>query len=338
MKYKQVVITRLGGPEVLKVMETELMDPPSGQVQVKVLAAGVAFTDLSMRYGMYPGVPPLPYPPGYDIVGRVTALGPEVSSVQPGQLVAALTVTGGYSEYLTLPERKLVPVPDGLDPAVAVSLVLSYVTAYQLLHRVAAVKAGQRILVHGAAGGVGTALLQLGKLVGLECYGTASTGKQDYIRALGAVPIDYRTEDFVARVQQLTGDGVDVVFDNVGGAHLSRSRQALRKGGLLISYGFLSSLKDGKANKSIIVKTILILGLMTLFPVGKRAKFPPYDIKVWEKKHPAWFHEDLQTLFRLLQEGKIQPHVARTFPLEQAAEAQELLARGAVTGKIVLVM
>src|SRR5262245_12010290 len=150
MKYKQVFITRHGGPEVLKLVETELTDPPPGQVQVKVQAAGVAFTDLSMRYGMYPGVPPLPYPPGYDIVGQVAALGAGVSAVQKDEQVAALTVTGGYSEYITLPESKLVPVPAGLDPAVAVSLVLSYVTAYQLLHRVAKVKGGQRILVHGA--------------------------------------------------------------------------------------------------------------------------------------------------------------------------------------------
>lgn len=337
MNYRQVLITRIGGPEVLKVVETELGPPAKGQVQVKILAAGVAFTDLSMRYGMYPGVPSLPYAPGYDMVGRVTALGEGVTAFRKGQMVAALTVTGGYAEYITLAESGLVPVPEALDPVEAVSLVLSYVTAYQLLNRVAKVKPGQRILVHGAAGGVGTALLQLSTLAGLEIYGTASTGKQEYVRRQGAIPIDYRTEDFVQRIRRLTGGGVEIVFDNVGGDHLWRSRRSLRKNGRLIAYGFLSSLKEGKAKKSVIVKTFLNLGLMSLIPFGKKTAFPIYDIKTSARKHPEWFRQDLGTLFQLLQEGKIHPQIARKFPLEQAAEAQELLAGGAISGKIVLV-
>lgn len=337
MNYKQVLITRIGGPEVLKVVETELRPPAKGQVQVRIIAAGVAFTDLSMRYGLYPGVPPLPYAPGYDMVGRVTALGEEVTAFWKGQMVAALTVTGGYAEYITLAESGLIPVPEALDPVEAVSLVLSYVTAYQLLHRVAKVKPGQRILVHGAAGGVGTALLQLGNLAGLEIYGTASTGKQEYVRIQGAIPIDYRREDFVQRIRQLTDAGVDIVFDNVGADHLWRSRRALREKGRLISYGFLSSLKEGKAKKSVIVKTFLNLGFMLLFPFGKKTAFPIYDIKTVARKHPEWLRQDLETLFQLLQEGKIHPQIALKLPLEKAAEAQELLAGGTISGKIILV-
>jgi NADPH:quinone reductase-like Zn-dependent oxidoreductase len=316
-------------------VERELEAPPPGSVQVKIKAAGVAFTDLSMRYGMYPGVPPLPYAPGYDIAGEVSAVGEGVGSYKAGDRVAALTVSGGYSEYITLDQGKLVTVPEGIDFAEASTLVLSYVTAYQLLHRIGKVRAGQQILVHGAAGGVGTALVQLGKLASLKVYGTASTGKQDYLRSLGAIPIDYKSEDFVKRILQLS-NGVDIVFDNIGAENLKRSQKALSKNGKLISYGFLSSLKDGKANKAVIMKTIMNLILMSLIPNGLDVAFPIYDIKTSVKKHPDWFREDLTKLFRLLKDGKIKPRITKRLPLEKAAEAQELLAKGAVTGKIVL--
>lgn len=337
MQYKQVLITRIGGPEVLKLVETELVPPLERQVQVRIIATGVAFTDLSMRYGMYPGVPPLPYAPGYDFVGRVTAMGEGAKTFESGDMVAALSVTGGYSEYITLDENRLIAVPEGLDPFEATSLVLSYVTAYQLLHRIAKVKQGQRILVHGAAGGVGTALLQLCRLADLEVYGTASTAKQEYIRMQGGIPIDYRTEDFVDRIHKLTGAGVDAVFDNVGANHLWRSRKALQNNGLLISYGFLSSLQNGKANKAVLLRTLLNLITMSLIPGGKKVAFPVYDIKTVARKHPDWFKQDLRMLFQLLQEDKIRPQIARKLPLEKAAEAQELLASGSISGKVLLV-
>ncbi len=372
MKYKSVLITANGGPEVLKLVESELLPPGPGQVQMRILAAGVAFTDLSMRYGMYPGVPSLPYAPGYDMVGRVTALGEGVDSFSAGQTVAALTVTGGYAEYINLPAGRLVPVPEGLDPSEVASLIQSYTTAYQLLHRVARVRAGQSVLVHGAAGGVGTALVQLARLAGLEVFGTASAAKQGYVRSLGATPVDYLHEDFVDRIHTLTGDGVapasrvspgglgqgvsgvapasrvspgglgqgasgvDVVFDNVGAGNLWRSRRALRRGGRLVSYGFLSSLKDGKANKLVLVKTFLSIGLMKALPGSKKTDF--FDINPSARDHPDWFRKDLEALFQLLKEGKLKPHIAARFPLEQAAEAQELLESRKVTGKIVLVM
>ncbi len=345
MQYKSVVITANGGPEVLKLVERELLPPAAGQVQVRILAAGVAFTDLSMRYGMYPGVPSLPYAPGYDMVGRVTALGEGVDAFSTGQMVAALTVTGGYAEYINLPSARLVPVPEGLEPSEVACLIQSSATAYQLLHRVAKVRQGQRALVHGAAGGVGTALVQLARLAGLEVFGTASAAKQGYVRSLGATPVDYLNEDFVDRIHALTGEGVvpasrasgvDVVFDNVGAGNLWRSRQALRRGGTLVSYGFLSSLKDGKANKLALAKTFLSIGLMKALPGSKKTAF--FDINPSARDHPDWFRQDLEVLFQLLKEGKLEPHIAARFPLEQAVEAQELLESCKVTGKIVLVM
>ena len=230
MSYKRVVITEFGSPKVLKeIEETKLPEPESGEVRVKVLVTSAAFTDVMIRMGKYPGVKQKPpFSPGYDLVGVVDKLGEAANRFEVGQRVADLTVTGAYSEYVCLPERRLTPVPDGLDPAEAVSLVLSYVTAYQMLHRVAKVKSGQRILIHGAGGAVGTAMIQLGNLLGLEIYGTASKSKHELVASLGATPIDYQTEDFVERIYTLTGDGVDASFDPIGGEHLKRSFSVLR--------------------------------------------------------------------------------------------------------------
>jgi NADPH2:quinone reductase len=165
---------------------------------MRVHAAGVAFLDLLMREGTYPGGPKPPFTPGYDLVGEVESTGAGVRGLQVGQRVAALTVYGSYTDWICLPADDLVPVPDGLDAAEAVSLVLNYVTAYQLLHRAARVAPGERILVQGAAGGVGTAILQLGRLAGLEVFGTASAKDLEVVASLGATPIDRRRDDFVA--------------------------------------------------------------------------------------------------------------------------------------------
>lgn len=243
MNYKRVVITRRGGPEVLKLVEERLPEPSPGEVRVKVLATGVAFADVLMREGLYHGVPPFPFTPGYDIVGVVES---GAKNLMPGQSVVALTKIGGYAEYLNVPEESLIPIPDGLDPAEAVSVVLNYLSAYQMLHRMARLQPGERILIHGAAGGVGTALLELGHLANLEMYGTTSQAKHPLIIRCGATPIDYRTEDFVTRIQALTGDGVDAVFDPIGGKQWAHSYQALRGGGQLIGYGFSAATTDGR--------------------------------------------------------------------------------------------
>ena len=223
MKHHRVVVTRHGGPDVLQVVEDDLPEPQTGEVRVKVLTAGVSAYDLMLRRsGVLPGTPRVPYTPGGDVVGVVDKLGEEVSTVEPGQMVAggtwSLGVGGGYAEFICLPASELVTVPSGLDPAEAVCVVVNYLTAHMAMHRTANIRSGERILVHGAAGGVGTALLQLGKLAELEMYGTASKYNHELVSALGATPIDYRTEDFCERIRSLTGDGVDAVFDPIGGA------------------------------------------------------------------------------------------------------------------------
>ena len=246
MKHTRIIVTHYGGPEELRVVEEECPEPKHGEVRVRVLAAGVSLPDLMMREGIHPETPPLPFTPGWDLVGVVDRLGDGVSGIEPGQIVAALPISGAYAEFVCLPQRELVPVPSGLDAAEAVSLVLNYVTAYQMLHRSAKVRPGQRVLIHGAAGGVGSALLQLGRLAGLEMYGTCSSRGASAVSDLGGIPIDYQHQDFVEEIHRLTGEGVDVVFDGIGGTHIWRSRKALRPGGRVVAYGLTSSLRGGR--------------------------------------------------------------------------------------------
>ena len=239
----RIIVTHYGGSDALRVVEEARPEPKQGEVRVRVLAAGVALPDIMAREGIHPETPPLPFTPGWDLVGVVDRLGEGVSGIEPGQLVAAMPISGAYAEFVCLPPRELVPVPAGLDAAEAVSLVLNYITAYQMLHRSARVKTGQRVLIHGAAGGVGTALLQLGRLVGLEMYGTCSARGAPAVSDLGAIPIDYRHQDFVKEIHCLTGEGVDAVFDPIGGSHLWHSRKALRPGGRVVGYGNTTSLR-----------------------------------------------------------------------------------------------
>src|SRR5512146_1508865 len=245
MRHTRIVVSRYGGPETLEVVEEECPEPKAGEVRVRVQAAGVSLPDLMMTEGIHPETPTLPFTPGWDLVGVVDRLGDGVSGLEPGQIVAALPISGAYAEFVCLPQRELVPVPSGLDAAEAVSLVLNYVTAYQMLHRSAKVRAGQRALIHGASGGVGTALLQLGRLAGLELYGTCSPRGAAAVSDLGGVPIDYRSQDFVEEIRRLTGEGVDAVFDPIGGAHLWHSRKALRPGGRVVGYGNTTSPREG---------------------------------------------------------------------------------------------
>ena len=242
---KRIIVTHYGGPDMLQAVEEECTEPKRGEVRVRVLAAGVALPDVLAREGIHPETPRVPFTPGWDLIGVVDRLGEGVTAIETGQLVGAMPISGAYAEFICLPQGELVPVPAGLDAAEAVSLILNYVTAYQMLHRSAKVKAGQRVLIHGAAGGVGTALLQLGRLAGVQMYGTCSARTATVVSDLGGIPIDYRDQDFVKEVRRLTSDGVDAVFDGIGGDNLWRSREALRPGGVIVVYGFTSKLSSG---------------------------------------------------------------------------------------------
>jgi NADPH2:quinone reductase len=344
MKHTRIIVTRYGGPDALQVIEEDRPEPKRGEVRVRVLAAGVSLPDLMMREGIHPETPRLPFTPGWDLVGVVDQLGAGVSGLEHGERVAALPISGAYAEFVCLPRGELVPVPSGLDAAEAVSLVLNYVTAYQMLHRSAEVKRGQRALIHGAAGGVGTALLQLGRLATLEMYGTCSSRGAMAVAGLGAVPIDYQQLDFVEEIRRLTGTGVDVVFESIGGTHIWRSRNSLRPGGKVIAYGLTGSLHggrmaSGRGGRRHRFRRVAIFGLYVaagaLLPGRKRVGI--YSIQWLKRRKPGLFREDLTTLFDLAKQQKIKPLIARRLPLVAARQAHELLGNGGVTGKIVLV-
>jgi NADPH2:quinone reductase len=345
MKHTRIVVTHYGGPDALRVVEEECPEPKRGEVRLRMLAAGVSLPDVMMREGIHPETPRLPFTPGWDLVGEVDRLGDGVSGIEPGQIVAALPISGAYAEFVCLPQRALVPVPPDVDPAEAVSLILNYVTACQMMHRSVAVRPGQRVLIHGASGGVGTALLQLGRLAGLEMYGTCSARGASTVSDLGAVPIDYQTQDFVSEIRRLTGDGVDVVFESIGGTHIWRSRKALRAGGTVVAYGLTGSLRAGRLVSGRSdggrhrFRAIAIFGVYIvagwLAPGHKRVV--PYSIQTLMRWKPAMFREDLMALFGLLRTHKITPLIAERLPLTGARRAHELLGGGGVNGKIVLV-
>ena len=331
MSYKKVILNEFGSPDVLQVItEATLPEPTAGEVRVRILAASATFTDTMVRKGVYFGFkekPPLS--PGYDMVGIVDKLGDGVTGLAIGQKVADLTVFGAYTEYMLRPADSLVPVPDSVAAADAVSMVLSYVTAYQLLHRVAIVQRGQTILVHGAGGAVGTALLQLGKLLDLKMYGTASASKRELVEGLGAVHIDYAAKDFVARMQ--AEGGCDAAFDFVSGENFKRSFLSLKNGGILVPYGFYD---DAMGKGGSVAMDYMKVALWNILPNGKRTSF--YSIGDLRKKHPDWFKEDLGVLFDLLAAGKLKPAIERMMKLEEAKEAHELIEQAAVKGRIVL--
>jgi NADPH2:quinone reductase len=339
----RIIVTHYGGPDALQVVEEECPEPKRGEVRVKVLAAGVALPDVMAREGIHPETPPVPFTPGWDLVGVVDRLGDDVSGIEPGQVVTAMPISGAYAEFVCLPQRELVAVPSGLDAAEAVSLVLNYITAYQMLHRSAKAKAGQRVLIHGASGGVGSALLQLGRLVGLEMYGTCSSHGAPTVSELDGIPIDYQHQDFVKEIQRLTGEGVDVVFDGIGGSNAWRSREALRRGGKVVVYGFTGSLSggrlaSGRSGGRHRFREAAGLGWYVLrsWLLPGRKHLVPYSIQTLKRLKPAWFRQDLLTLLDLLQQQKIKPLIAQRLPLAQARQAHELLGKGGVTGKIVL--
>jgi NADPH2:quinone reductase len=335
---KRVIVERFGGPEVLKVVDEGPPRPGPGEVRVRVLAAGVSFTDTQLRAGTYIGGPRPPFTPGYELVGVVEELGPGCSRVQVGDRVGALTVWGANAEQACIPERYAVDVPADLDPAEVVSLIFPYMTAYQLLHRVAQVRIRESVLVHGAAGRVGVALLELGGVAGLRMYGTASARDCTTVERLGAVAIDYRRADFAERLRELTGEGVDVALDGIGGMVSLRSFRVLRPGGRLVVFGRYDTIAGGLKNWPAVLEWYLAtVGVALWGLVAPRRKVRGYRVQKLRIRHQDWFRSDFEVLTRLLRSGAIHPVVARRLPFTEVRRAHELLAETANVGKIVLV-
>ena len=335
----EMVLPAVGAPETLQVRRRELPAPGAGEVMIRVEATGVSFAEQQMRRGRYPGQPAFPFVPGYDVVGVVTALGSRVAGVAVGQRVAALTKVGGWADNIVLPIADLVPVPDGVDAAAAETAVVTGVTAWQMLHRLARVRAGQTVLVHGATGGVGVLLVQLARLAGALVLGTASPAKQDVVRALGAEPLDYSAGDLVGQVRALAPGGVDAVFDHVGGQSLRDSWRMLARGGTLVSYGTASTRDTQGSPWAPILKNVAKVYLWNALPNGRHAR--SYNLWGGKMLRPRRFHREVRAalteVFALLAQGRIQAQVARQLPLERAAEAMRLAESGTVSGKVVLV-
>jgi NADPH:quinone reductase-like Zn-dependent oxidoreductase len=324
MKYKSVVVTKRGGPEALQIVEKDLQPPAAGQAQVKILATGVCQDDVAARVGNRPFLPKIPFVPGYTMLGVVDAIGQGVTGVAEGDRVGALTQLGSYAEYLCWDAKELVHVPTSLDPAEAVTLILNYLVPYQVLHRVAKVKAGDKVLIVGASGGVGTAFLQLGKLAGLKMYGLASKSKHHVLAEYGAIPIDYHTQNFVDVIRQAEPDGLDFVFNGMAEEYLQPGLAVLRRGGSLVHYG-------GPESLSGFVVFLTRFLWFNLLPNGKSVK--GYGTHRVDHQLRA---KDWSALFNLLAEDKIQPIIAARFPILEAARANELLASGQVIGNVVL--
>lgn len=333
MKYKRLIVTRFGGPEVFQVIENDLRAPLAGEVRIRVLASPVCRPDVTVRQGvsLYHGTPlgqKLPFTPGYAIIGVVDAVGQDVQEVCVGDRVGALTVTGGYSEYVYWKSNRLIPIPPELDSAEAAVIILNYIVAYQALYRSARVTAGDKVLVIGASGGIGTALLQLGRLAGLKMYGVASRSKHQVLVKYGATPIDYHTEDFVQVVRQLEPEGIDVVIDGMMRIETIEGGLALlRKGGRLVSFGEPASLT---ALLRILGKVLSV----NLFAREKSIKL--YGTSFYFLGFRKPFLEDWATLFRLLVERKIEPVIMKRFPILEAACANALMETGEVLGNVVL--
>lgn len=336
MLSRQIVVSRHGGPDVLEVQLAEVNNPPPGHVVTRVLACGLSFVDILIREGVYPGIPRPPFVSGYTFVGNIAQVGEGVTAVKPGDLVAGLPVTGGHVDAFCSPVDELVALPRELEIVAAAALPLNYMTAYQLLVRAAHLNPGDQVLVHGASGGVGTAMLQLGKLMDLQMYGTSSAEHAPLVSELGAIPIDYRTDDVVAKVRHLTGQGVDAVFDGIGGQVTRQALRALRPGGQLVLYGHHSTLVAGRRDPGHVFTFYASAAATMMRGFFTRRSITLYRIAKLKERHPDWYRTDLLVLADYLKHSKIAPLVATTFPLDEARRAHAMLGKGGMTGTIVL--
>jgi NADPH2:quinone reductase len=337
MNATEIVLPGIGEPETLQVRTRALAEPEAGQVVVRVAATGVSFAEQQMRRGKYYDQPPFPFVPGYDLVGVVERSGAGGPAV--GQPVAAVTKTGAWADRVVLDAADVVPLPAEVDPVAAETVVVNGVTAWRMLHRAAKVRPGQTIVVLGAAGGVGSTLVQLARHAGIRVIGTAGPGQQERLREQGAIPVDYRNEDVPARVREIAPDGVAAVFDHVGGPGIADSWRMLAKGGTLVSYGTAST-RDVPGNPRLPVLRLLArLTAWNLLPNGRRATF--FNLWAGRRLRPARYRaelrQDLTAVLRLLADGAIAAQVARTFPLTDAAAALRFAEAGGITGKVVLV-
>ncbi|MGW6449910.1 medium chain dehydrogenase/reductase family protein [Lentzea sp. NPDC055074] len=335
----EIVMPGVVEPDGLHVQVRDLPAPGEGQVVLRMEATGVSFAEQQMRLGKYYDQPAFPFVPGYDVVGTVVGTGPGVDRDLRGHRFAAVTKIGGWASHLIVEAADLVPVPDGVDSAAAETVAVNGVTAWQMMYRTAKVKRGDTIVVLGANGGVGSTLVQLARHAGIKVIGTASKRHHDAVRELGAIPVDYRDPNMYDRIRGLAPEGVDAVFDHVGGPGVHGSWKLVRRGGTLVNYGSAAT-KDEQGNGTLpVLKNFGQLALWNLLPNGKRAGF--YNFWAGKRFRTAAFRarlaEDLTQVLQLVKAGALKPQIAARIPLSDAAAALSLAESRTVLGKVVIV-
>jgi NADPH:quinone reductase-like Zn-dependent oxidoreductase/glyoxylase-like metal-dependent hydrolase (beta-lactamase superfamily II) len=326
-EYGSVAATRMGGPEVLEVVRRRLRSPRRGEARVRVEACSVSAVDVQARNGLSTYPPTFPFVPGYAVAGVVDAVGPGMTGAAPGDRVVVMTEKGGYAEYIFVRTHPMMRIPAGLDAGEVVAVALNYLVAHQALARVARIRRGQAVLITGAAGGIGTALVQLGRLLELRMYGVDIPAKHPWLTEHGVVPLDVEGGNVISALRRFEPDGVDAVLDGVGGDWADTGTAVLRPGGVLVEY----------ANPGSPASTLRLLAraaAYNLVPGGRRIRL--YGTTSWRlDRQPltdAW-----ATLYELLGAGKISPVIAGRFPLLEAREAHVRLERGDVVGNLVLI-
>ncbi|GLP65871.1 NADPH:quinone reductase [Streptomyces sp. TUS-ST3] len=335
----EVVLPGKVEPEGLQIRRGAVPAAGPGQVVIRMEATGVSFAEQQMRRGRYYDQPPFPFVPGYDLVGTVLATGEGVDPHLAGTRVAALVKVGGWASHVLVDAADAVPVPEGIGAAEAETLVVNGITAWQMLHRRARVRAGQTVVVHGANGGVGSVLVQLALAAGARVIGTASPRHHEALREQGVVPVDYRAHDLAARIRELAPrDGVHAVFDHVGGHGIVDSWRLLAPGGTLVSYGSAAT-RDAEGSKQWpVLKLLGRVWVWNALPNRRRA----YFFNVWagralaRNRFRSRLRADLAQVFAAFQRGEVSARIAARLPLARAADALRLAESGTVAGKVVL--
>lgn len=336
---RAVWITRHGDGRVLEVRQTPDPVPGPGEVRVRARFCGLNFAEISARQGLYPDAPKPPCVVGYEGAGEIDLLGEGVADRQVGQRVFYFTRFGGHSDTCVMPAEQAFPMPDAMSFEDGAALPVNYLTAYHMLFRVARIRPGEHLLVHAAAGGVGTAVLQLCRTVdGVVTYGTASAKKHDYVREHGCDhPIDYRNQDYAAEIRRLTDDqGVDIVLDALGGKDWKKGYELLKPAGQLVMFGLANTNTGGKRKLLHVLKVILSVprwGGMKLLDENKSVAGVNIG-HLWDQK--AMITEELDALVALYEQGAIKPHVHRVFPFEEARAAFEEIEHGRNVGKVLM--
>jgi len=336
---RAVWITRPAGPGALQVRETADPEPGPGQVRIRVRAAGLSFADVMAAQGLYPDAPKPPCVVGYEVAGVIDALGDGTQGHAAGQRVLATTHFRGHADVVCVPAEQVLPMPDAMNFEEAAAIPVNYLTAYHMLFRVAGVQPGERVLVHMAAGGVGTAALQLCRTVDdLEVFGTASAAKHGVLKAEGcAHPIDYHATDYAAQVRRLTGgEGVDIVLDPLGGHDWRKGLKLLRPCGRLVAYGFANLASGQRRRPARLVSQVAGIPLLTpLQLMNHNRTVSGVNVgRLWGQI--AALREELQAVLALWDQGKIKPLIDRTYPFAEAAAAHRRILQHQNTGKIVL--